>query len=91
MGDRRQQVRTGAAIRGRAADALAVGGDLVPDLTIPGLTALHATVVVGARPGGPRCGLDPLASGIHVRLLIMDFRGVGTRKGAPDLGECGLV
>jgi hypothetical protein len=46
---------------------------------------------VGARPGGPRCGLDPLASGIHVRLLIMDFRGVGTRKGAPDLGECGLL
>ena len=30
-------------------------------------------------------------SGIHVRLLIMDFRGVGTRKGAPDLGECGLL
>ena len=31
------------------------------------------------------------ASGIHVRLLIMVFRGVGTRKGAPDLGECGLL
>jgi len=39
-----------------------------------------------------RVGMDPpLASGIHVRLLIMDFRGVGTRKGAPDLGECGLL
>ena len=65
VGDRREQVRAGTAAGGGAADALAVdghpgqapgavGGDLVPDLT-----ALHATVVMGARPGGPRCGLGP--------------------------------
>ncbi len=30
------------------------------------------------------------ASGIHVELLITGFRGVGTEKGVPDLGQCGL-
>jgi hypothetical protein len=29
-------------------------------------------------------------SGIHVGLWIMGFGGVGTRKGVPDLGGCGL-
>jgi hypothetical protein len=39
-----------------------------------------------ARPS--RAGHLRLTSGIHVRLVIMSFRGVGTRKGAPDLGRC---
>jgi hypothetical protein len=43
---------------------------------------------------GVRGRLTPLdlppTSGIHVGLSIMIFPGVGTGKGAPDLGECGL-
>ncbi len=31
-----------------------------------------------------------LTSGIHVELLITGFRGVGTEKGVPDRGQCGL-
>jgi hypothetical protein len=31
-----------------------------------------------------------VTSGIHDDVLIIGFRGVGARKGAPDLGECGL-
>lgn len=30
------------------------------------------------------------APGIHREVLIMSSRGVGTRKGVPDLGEYGL-
>ena len=30
-------------------------------------------------------------SGIHIGFLIMGFGGVGTRKGVPDLGQCGLL
>jgi NAD(P)-dependent dehydrogenase (short-subunit alcohol dehydrogenase family) len=66
-------------------------------LTINFLAAVRTTRAAlppPARPGSATIvtvsSVNAFASCIHGGLVIMGFRGVEIRKGAPELGQCGL-
>ena len=69
------------------ADRLGLTGDLAEVVARAGFFPLRHRGTLDQRSS---TGRPPCASGIHDDVLISGFRGVGARKGAPDLGECGL-